>query len=79
MRKVGVLLRELSDDEDEPFLNATPATIGNLSELWLPGFNNYWTSSDHLGDISIVEWWSVRGTTMCCQALLFFLIITHFL
>lgn len=56
MRKVGVLLRELSDDKDETSPSATPTPMG---DPWLPGFNNYWKSSDHLGDISIVEWWSV--------------------
>jgi hypothetical protein len=61
MRKVGVLLCELSDDEDEPSSSATPAPIGDSSEPWLPGFNDYWTLSDHLGDTSIVEWWSVSS------------------
>jgi hypothetical protein len=57
MRKVGILLRELSDDEDE----LLPSTmLVDLSEPWLPGFNSYWDSKDHLGEMTIVEWWSVR-------------------
>ena len=34
MRKVGVLLRELSDDEDELSRSTTPTPTG---DPWLPG------------------------------------------
>lgn len=59
MRKLGVLLRELSDDDDEPSTSVMSTLSGDSNEPWLPSFNSYLQSSDHLGDMSIVEWWSV--------------------
>jgi len=66
MRKVGVLLRELSDDEDDTLARVSPVLCDNSSEPWLPGFNSYLQSSDHLGDMSIVEWWSVSSVAHNC-------------
>jgi hypothetical protein len=54
-RKVGILLRELSDDEDE-----APLTVGNeTTDRWRDDFDSYLKSKDQLGAMSIIEWWGV--------------------
>jgi len=57
-RKVGILLRELSDDEDDtdPQGQDVPA---NLNDPWREDFNGYLHSRDKLGTMTIVEWWGV--------------------
>jgi hypothetical protein len=58
IRKVNVLIRELSDDDDDDEnmeSNPVPSTTP-----WRKEFNGYLYSKDQLGDMSIVEWWGVR-------------------
>ena len=62
-RKVGVLLRELSDDEDDTAMNAT----SNPSDPWRRDFDSYLNSRDQLGTMSIVEWWGVSSTRKLCS------------
>lgn len=55
-RKVGSLLRELSDNEDEAAL----LTVGNATDdPWRVDFDSYLRSKDQLGAMSIIEWWGV--------------------
>lgn len=58
MRKIGILIRELSDDEDED--EASSITPEDLSAPWRKDFNGYLNSKDQLGNITIIEWWGVR-------------------
>ena len=61
-RKVGILLRELSDDED----NDDGSVVGEvLGDPWHDGFHSYLNSRDQLGTLSIVEWWGVRAPNKC--------------
>lgn len=62
-RKVGILIRELSDDEDEDGIepSVAPTQAGNdLRTPWNKDFNGYLNSKDQLGNMTIVEWWGVR-------------------
>ena len=61
MRKVGILIRELSDDEDEEGVESStsPITANDLHTPWRKDFNGYLNSKDQLGDMTIVEWWGV--------------------
>jgi hypothetical protein len=59
-RKVGILLRELSDDEDDTdtYGRDTPT---NPNDPWREDFKGYLHSRDKLGaTMTIVEWWGVR-------------------
>jgi hypothetical protein len=57
-RKVGVLLRELSDDEDDAdAYGQDPPT--NPNDPWREDFKGYLHSRDKLGAMTIVEWWGV--------------------
>jgi hypothetical protein len=58
MRKVGVLIRELSDDEDEVSIEPGTSSI-DLSKPWRKDFNGYLNSKDQLGNMTIIEWWGV--------------------
>ena len=54
-QKVGVLLQELSDNEDEVAL-----TMGNeTTDQWCDDFNSYLKSRDQLEAMSIIKWWGV--------------------
>ena len=59
--KVGVLLRELSEDEDED--KDKISDVGDVSSsqhaLWHSDFHGYLNSRDQLGRMSIVEWWGI--------------------
>ena len=58
--KVGVLLRELSDDEDEDYIPAIgDVSSSSLHVPWRVDFQGYLNSRDQLGAMSIVEWWGV--------------------
>ena len=61
MRKVGILIRELSDDEDEEGVESStsPVTANDLHTPWRKDFNGYLNLKDQLGDMTIVEWWGV--------------------
>lgn len=63
MRKVGILIRELSDDSDEgpESQDAHSSSIlpDDLRAPWLTDFNGYLNSKDQLGNMTIVEWWGV--------------------
>ena len=58
MRKVGVLIQELSDDEDEVSIELGTSSI-DLSKLWCKDFNGYLNLKDQLGNMTIIEWWGV--------------------
>lgn len=62
MRKVGILIRELSDDEDEDDVESstTPIAPNDLHAPWHKDFNRYLNSKDQLGNMTIIEWWGVR-------------------
>jgi hypothetical protein len=60
--KVGVLLRELSDDKEEELDDQ--ASQANPSNPWHDDFHGYLHSRDQLGTMSIVEWWGVRVHTV---------------
>jgi hAT family C-terminal dimerisation region len=59
-RKVGILLRELSDDsdEDDADIHGRDAPT-NLNDPWRADFKGYLHSRDELGAMTIVEWWGV--------------------
>ena len=61
MRKVGVLIRELSDDEDEDGVESSTSHVAanDLCAPWRKDFDGYLNSKDQLGNMSIVEWWGV--------------------
>lgn len=55
--KISVLLWELSDDEDDgPMASAAPT---DPQRPWIPGFELYLGTQDHLNGTSIVQWWGV--------------------
>jgi hypothetical protein len=56
--KVGILLRELSDDEDNADTCEQDAPT-NLNDPWRDDFKGYLHSRDQLGAMTIVEWWGV--------------------
>lgn len=59
--KVGVLLCELSDDEDKDDIPAIrDVSSSGLHVPWHADFQGYLNSRDQLGVMSIVEWWGVR-------------------
>jgi hypothetical protein len=64
IHKVGILIRELSDDDDEGNdgieSRASPITPGEPSAPWRKDFFGYLNSTDQLGNMTIVEWWGVR-------------------
>ena len=73
-RKVGVLLRELSEDEDKDE-DKIPA-VGDVSSgrhvPWCTDFHGYLNSRDQLGVMTIVEWWGVctqNGFHTCADLL----------
>lgn len=58
MCKVGILLCELLDDEDDTDSHAED-TPTNTNDPWHEDFNGYLHSRDKLGAMTIVEWWGV--------------------
>ena len=56
--KVGVFIRELSDDEDETSIELDTSPI-DLHSPWYKDFNGYLNSKDQLGNMTIIEWWGV--------------------
>ena len=59
-RKLGILIRELSDDEDDADSSpASPIVPEDLRAPWQNDFNGYLNSKDQLGNMTITEWWSV--------------------
>jgi len=64
-RKVGILLCELSDDEDDD----EPSDIGDVTSSqhvpWHGGFHGYLNSRDQIGAMTIVEWWGVCTQNEC--------------
>ena len=63
--KMGTLLRELSDDEDEGEVSVARDVSGNMDVPWHGDFHGYLNSRDQLGAMTIVEWWGVRTQTSC--------------
>ena len=59
MRKVSVLICELSDDEDEDGDELGTSPI-DLHSPWHKDFNGYLNLKDQLGNRTIAEWWGVR-------------------
>jgi hypothetical protein len=60
IRKVGILIRELSSDDDEDCMESgANSTTGDSTDPWRKDFNGYLNSKDQLGDMTIVEWWGV--------------------
>jgi hypothetical protein len=69
-RKVGILIQELSDDDDENDGNGDnngddtilgpSSTQGDSAAPWHKDFDGYLYSKDRLGEMTIVEWWGVR-------------------
>jgi len=57
-QKVGILLCELSDDEDDADTGGQD-TSANPNDPWRDDFNSYLHSRDQLGAMTIVEWWGV--------------------
>lgn len=64
-RKVGVLLRELSEDEDEEEIPVIGDASNGLHAPWRADFYGYLNSRDQLGEMSIIEWWGVRTQKRC--------------
>ncbi|KAF8240107.1 hypothetical protein L208DRAFT_1385036, partial [Tricholoma matsutake] len=66
MHKVGVLIHELSDDDDDSNDGikscASPITPSELSAPWCKDFFGYLNSMDQLGNMTIVEWWGCNTT-----------------
>lgn len=57
-RKVRILLRELSDDEDDDNMYRQDPPI-NPNDPWREDFRGYLHSRDKLGAMTIIEWWGV--------------------
>jgi len=62
-QKLGVLFRELSDDEDEDDedFRGLDAPV-NPNDPWREDFKGYLHSRDELGAMTIVEWWGWNST-----------------
>ena len=59
-RKLGILIRELSDDEDDTDSSlASPIVPEDLRAPWQKDFNGYLNSKDQLSNMTITEWWGV--------------------
>ncbi len=60
-RKVGRLLREVSDDEgsDVESVSGDRGPPNDPNKPWLPGFNAYMKNKDRLGGSTVIEWWGV--------------------
>jgi hypothetical protein len=57
--KVKMLLRQLSDDEDDG--STTHSTPTNPGKPWLAGFQLYLDTQDHFNGMSTVGWWGVSS------------------
>jgi hypothetical protein len=76
IRKVGILIRELSDDDDDSSdpgieTHTSSITSSEPSAPWRKDFFGYLNSTDQLGNMTIVEWWGVRLSHI--HALFYFL------
>lgn len=72
-RKLDALLQELSDGEDDSDSMLQPTLISRTSstnsvtpseaanEPWRHNFHAYLNSKDHLGDMTIVQWWGINA------------------
>ena len=70
--KVGILIRELSDDDDDyendensdndgDNMILSPSSMqGDSAAPWHKDFDGYLYSKDRLGEMSIIEWWGVH-------------------
>ena len=67
-RKLGILIRELSDDEDDADSSpaASPIVPEDLRAPWQKDFNGYLNSKDQLGNMTIMEWW---GVSIVCHTI----------
>jgi len=63
--KVGVLLRKLSDDEDQDKTSDIGDISSNPHTPWHGDFHGYLNSKDQLGAMTIVEWWGVCIQNSC--------------
>ena len=68
--KVGVLLRELSDDEDQDKTSDIGDISSNPHTPWHGDFHGYLNLKDQLGVMTIVEWWGVRIQNSCPTCML---------
>jgi hypothetical protein len=57
--KVGILLRELSDDKDKDGTSVVGEVSSNPHLPWHSDFHGYLRSRDQLGMMTIVKWWGV--------------------
>ncbi|KAF8222675.1 hypothetical protein L208DRAFT_1321119, partial [Tricholoma matsutake] len=64
IRKVGILIHELSDDDNEDNngvqSHTSPIMPSEPSAPWRKDFFEYLNSTDQLSNMTIVEWWGVR-------------------
>lgn len=72
LRRLGSLLRELSDDEDvsrNTPNRSSPAVAGDPDNHWRRDFDGYLSSRDQLGEMTLVEWWGVCIlNSLCCRS-----------
>ena len=67
-RKLGVLIHELSDDDEDDASEspASPIVHEDLRAPWQKDFNGYLNSKDQLGNMTITEWW---GVSIVCHTI----------
>lgn len=69
--KLDVLLDELFDGEEEETVQHAPSALSHTSSMfildsvdpskpWLCDFYTYLNSKDHLGEMTIVQWWGIN-------------------
>ena len=69
IRRLGSLIRELSDDEaDDTAGRSSPAVSGDSGDRWRRDFDGYLGSRDQLGEMSLVEWWGVSTVLLSLVA-----------
>ncbi|OJA08859.1 hypothetical protein AZE42_01727, partial [Rhizopogon vesiculosus] len=70
--KLDALLGELSDGEEDVTPQHTPSALSRTSSTslldtvdplksWLHDFHAYLNSKDHLGDMTVVQWWGINS------------------
>ena len=59
MHKVKMLIRELSDDNNNNNINVLTPALNELHTPWRKDFHGYLNLEDQLGNMSIIKWWGV--------------------
>ena len=59
-QQLNRLMRELSDDEDSDI--PTPVSSTDPAQPWLQEYHGYLNAKDHLGGLSIVQWWGINAS-----------------